>query len=207
MLYMRIPPGYEVLTKPGSLVSMDPTVQVKGKMNFGWKKLFTGGEITFAHFSGPGEVVVAPQTWGDVAQIEMDGSAPWCYGKHAFLACTPGIHMTTKSQGFGKALFSGDGLFVGVAEGAGVLFVHGMGAVIARQLQPGEQWVVNNDHLVAWNCHYKIETIQAGSLLSKLKTDEGLVCRCEGPGTVYIQSRSPEHLIHWIDENLPSRSN
>lgn len=53
MLYMRIPPGYEVLTKPGSLVSMDPTVQVKGKMNFGWKKLFTGGEVR-SQCSSPG---------------------------------------------------------------------------------------------------------------------------------------------------------
>ena len=48
--------------------------------------------------------MVAPETWGDIAQIQMDGSSPWYYGKHAFVACTPGIHMTTKSQGFGKAL-------------------------------------------------------------------------------------------------------
>ena len=45
MLYLRMQPGYEMLTKPGSLVSMDPSVQVKGKMNFNWKKLFTGGEV------------------------------------------------------------------------------------------------------------------------------------------------------------------
>ena len=45
MLYMRLQPGYEVLTKPGSLVSMEATVQVKGKMNFSLKKLFTGGEV------------------------------------------------------------------------------------------------------------------------------------------------------------------
>ncbi|TFY50271.1 hypothetical protein EVJ58_g11117, partial [Rhodofomes roseus] len=152
MLYMQLQPGYEMLTKPGTLVSMEAGVQVKGKMNFTFKKLFTGGEMTFAHFYGPGEVVVAPVTWGDVAQISMDGSTPWRYGKHAFLACTPGIQMTTKAQSFGKMLFSGNGLFVGEAHGTGILFVHGMGAVIARELQPGEQWIVNNDHLVAWNC-------------------------------------------------------
>ena len=45
MLYLRMQPGYEMLTKPGSLLSMDPSVQVKGKMNFSWKKLFTGGEV------------------------------------------------------------------------------------------------------------------------------------------------------------------
>ncbi|KAH9935637.1 DUF124-domain-containing protein [Fomitopsis serialis] len=204
MLYMRLQPGYEVLTKPGSLVSMEATVQVKGKMNFTLKKLFTGGELTFAHFFGPGEVVVAPATWGDIAQIQMDGSSPWYYGKHAFLACTPGIHMSTKSQSFGKALFSGSGLFVGEAQGAGMLFVHGMGAVIARELQPGEQWIVNNDHLVAWNCQYNVERIQAGGIVSTLQSDEGAVCRFTGPGMVYVQSRSPQHLINWISEHLPT---
>ena len=116
-------------------------------------------QLTFAHFFGPGEVVVAPETWGDIAQIQLDGSSPWFFGKHAFLACTPGIQMSTKSQSLGKAIcmfsslapmyiansvahsVSGSGLFVGVAQGAGILFVHGMGAVIARELQPGEQWI------------------------------------------------------------------
>ncbi|KZT70867.1 TRAP-like protein, partial [Daedalea quercina L-15889] len=205
LLYMRLQPGYEVLTKPGTLVSMDAGVQVKGKMHFSWKKLFTGGELTFAHFFGPGEVVVAPETWGDVAQIQLDGSSPWHFGKHAFLACTPGIQMTTKSQSVGMALFSGSGLFVGVAHGAGMLFVHGMGAVIARELQSGEQWIVNNDHLVAWNCQYSMERIQAGGIVSTLQSNEGAVCRFTGPGTVYTQSRSPEHLINWINEHLPQQ--
>lgn len=58
----------------------------------------------FAHFWGPGEVVLAPVTWGDIAHIRMDGSCPWYFGKHAFLACTPGIQLNTKSQSVGKAL-------------------------------------------------------------------------------------------------------
>ncbi|OSX66225.1 hypothetical protein POSPLADRAFT_1038546 [Postia placenta MAD-698-R-SB12] len=206
MLYMRLQPGYEVLAKPGTMVSMDATVQIKGKMNFSFKKLLTGGELSFAHFFGPGEVVLAPETWGDVAAIQLDGRAPWFFGKHAFLAATTGIQMTTKSQSFGKALFSGHGLFTAQAVGVGMLFVHGMGAIICRSLQPGEQWIVNNDHLVAWNCQYNVERIQAGGLLSTLQTDEGAVCRFTGPGQVYIQSRSTDQLISFIAERLPERS-
>lgn len=41
--------------------------------------------------------------------------------------------------------------------------------------------LVNNDHLVAWNCQYNVEKIQAGGLLSTLQTDEGAVCRCVPP--------------------------
>ncbi|PCH43433.1 DUF124-domain-containing protein [Wolfiporia cocos MD-104 SS10] len=204
MLYMRLQPGFEVLGKPGSLVSMDPTVQIKGKMNFSFKKLLTGGELSFSHFWGPGEVVMAPETWGDIAQILLDGRCSWHFGKHAFLACTPGVQMNTKAQSFGKMIFSGHGLFVAEATGVGMLFVTGHGAIITRQLQAGEQWVVNNDHIVAWNCQYNMEKIQAGGIWSTIQTDDGAVCRFTGPGTVYIQSRSPENFIGWIANRLPN---
>lgn len=36
---------------------------------------------------------------------------------------------------------SGHGLFTAQAVGVGMLFVHGMGAIICRSLQPGEQWI------------------------------------------------------------------
>ena len=55
-------------------------------------------------FTGPGEVLLAPDIWGDVVPIQMDGSTPWSIGKHAFLAATSGVTKVSKSQGFGKAL-------------------------------------------------------------------------------------------------------
>ncbi|CCM01919.1 uncharacterized protein FIBRA_03991 [Fibroporia radiculosa] len=212
MLYMRIQPGYEILAKPGSMVTMDPSVQIKGKMNFSFKKLLTGGEasidlgLSFMHFWGPGEVVLTPEMWGDITRIQLDGNSPWHFGKHAFLACTPGVQMTTKSQSFGKMLFSGHGLFVSQATGVGMLFLHGLGTIISRDLRPGEQWIVNNNHLVAWNCQYNMEKIQAGGLLSTLQTDEGAVCRFTGPGTVFIQSKSTDAIIGWISDRLPNNN-
>ena len=62
--------------------------------------------------------------------------------------------------------------------GQGIIFVQSMGAIVQRQLREGEQWIVDNGHLVAWSANYKVERIQAqGGLLSKMHTDEGLVCR------------------------------
>lgn len=55
-------------------------------------------------FTGPGEVLLAPDIWGDVVPIQLDGSIAWSIGKHAFLAATAGVTLSTKSQGFGKAL-------------------------------------------------------------------------------------------------------
>lgn len=55
-------------------------------------------------FTGPGEVLLAPETWGDIVPIRLDGQTGWSVGKDAFLACTTGVVRSTKSQGFGKAL-------------------------------------------------------------------------------------------------------
>ena len=55
-------------------------------------------------FTGPGEVMLAPSTWGDIVPIHLDGQATWSVGRDAFLACTNGIVRSTKSQGFSKAL-------------------------------------------------------------------------------------------------------
>ena len=51
------------------------------------------------------------------------------------------------------------------------------------QLGNGEQHIVDNGHLVAWNCNYAIEKAGGGGM-SAMKSGEGLVCRFTGPGTV-----------------------
>ncbi|OJT11430.1 hypothetical protein TRAPUB_12050 [Trametes pubescens] len=133
--------------------------------------------MTESLFTGPGEVLLAPETWGDIVPIQLDGQTPWNVGKHAFLASTPGVKRTAKSQGFGKALFSGEGLFVQQVTGQGTMWVTSLGAIFQRTLQPGEQWIVDNGHLVAWTAGYKVERVDAGGLFSTSHTDEGLVCR------------------------------
>jgi uncharacterized protein (AIM24 family) len=99
---------------------------------------------------------------------------------------TEGVVKETKSQGFGKAMFSGEGLFVHRVSGTGIIFVSSLGAIVQRQLRQGEQWIVDNGHLVAWNCPYAIER-SGGGLMSGMHAGEGLVCRFTGPGTVFIQ--------------------
>lgn len=65
------------------------------------------------------------------------------------------------------------------------------------QLQHGEQHIVDNGHLVAWSCDYKIEKA-GGGMMTSMKTGEGLVCRFTGPGSVYIQTRNGEAFDEYI---------
>uniref|UniRef100_A0A914PTZ3 Altered inheritance of mitochondria protein 24, mitochondrial n=1 Tax=Panagrolaimus davidi TaxID=227884 RepID=A0A914PTZ3_9BILA len=198
LLSVMLQPGANFHAQPGAMVAMTPEVQLKGKSKFSLKKMFTGGEMAISTFTGPGEVLIAPPIWGDIIPLQLNGSNQWKVGRDNFLAFSDGVVKETKSQGLGKAMFSGEGLFIHHISGVGVFFIHSLGAIVERHLQPNEQWIVDNGHLVAWNCAYLIEKASSGGMMSNMLSGEGLVCRFTGPGTVYIQTRNPESLSTWI---------
>lgn len=58
------------------------------------------------------------------------------------------------------------------------------------QLVEGEKYIIDNGHLVAWNCKYILERVASGGIISGVSSGEGLVCKFTGPGTVYMQTRN-----------------
>ena len=116
------------------MVAMSASVTLKGNVKISLKKMLAGGEMTQSTFTGPGEVLLAPPALGDIVPIRLDGQQTWSVGKDGFLACTQGVVKDYKSQGFGKALFSGEGLFVYKMSGTGVLFITSLGAIIQKNV-------------------------------------------------------------------------
>ncbi|KIX10449.1 uncharacterized protein Z518_01532 [Rhinocladiella mackenziei CBS 650.93] len=223
LLNVRIPQGSVIKSKPGAMIQMSPSITLQGKVKFSMKKMFTGGEMAESIYTGPGEVSLAPTLFGDITTIPINSSEGWTMGKDAFLACTNGVVKETKSQGLGKALFSGEDLFVYHVSGHGILWVTSFGAIVVRevcrsttpigpkrafadrwivQLQHNEQHIVDNGHLVAWNCRYAIE--KAGkSGMHSITTGEGAVCRFTGPGRIYIQTRNLDEFGEWCAAQAP----
>ncbi len=62
--------------------------------------------------------------------------------------------------------------------------------LISVQLRPGEKYIIDNGHLVAWNCDYVMERVASGGIISNFSAGEGLVCKFTGPGTVFMQTRN-----------------
>lgn len=85
-------------------------------------------------YSGSGELSLAPTLPGDIASINIDASSKWRVGKDAFLAATIDVHKEAKSQGIGKAMFSGEDLFVYNVTGQGVMWVCSFGAITRREV-------------------------------------------------------------------------
>lgn len=189
------------------MVAMSHTVTLKGNMKFSMKKMIAGGEIASSLLSGPGEVLLAPSMLGDITSLRLTGNEQWSVGQDSYLASTQGVVKDYKRQGLGKAMFSGEGLWVYKISGMGILWLTSFGAIIRKdvslpiadrlntetdteQLYDGEKYVVDNGHLIAWNTKYVLERVASGGIISGLASAEGLVCKFTGPGTVFIQTRN-----------------
>ncbi|KAK5161413.1 hypothetical protein LTS14_001209 [Recurvomyces mirabilis] len=201
--------GCPLTVKPGLMIAMSPTMTLKGNFKFGMKKLLVGGEMAHSTYTGPGELLLAPHAIGDVTNIRLTGNELWSVGRDAFMACTQGVTKDYKAQSFSKAMFSGEGLFVYKIGGVGICWIQSMGAIIRKDLRENEKYIIDNGHLVAWNCKYVLERIASGGIISNLSAGEGLVCKFTGtfcidqhllrslpdselgPGTVFMQTRNP----------------
>ncbi|KAI5358179.1 Putative mitochondrial biogenesis protein AIM24 [Septoria linicola] len=184
--------GCPIQVKPGAMIAMSPTITVKGSVKFSMKKLLARGEMSHSTFTGPGELLLAPFALGDITNIRLTGKGEtWFIGKDAFLASTQGVTKDYVSQALSKAIFSGEGLFVYKIGGGGICWIQSMGAIIRKDLREGEKYIIDNGHLVAWNCNYVLERVASGGIISNMSAGEGLVCKFSGPGTVFMQTRNP----------------
>jgi uncharacterized protein (AIM24 family) len=129
--------GCPLEVKPGCMIAMSPTMTLKGAVKFSMKKLVTGGEMSVSTYTGPGELLLAPFSFGDITNIRMTGKETWSASKDAFLACTTGVTKDYKAQSFSKAMFSGEGLFVHKFSGTGILWIQSLGAIIRKDVSVG----------------------------------------------------------------------
>ncbi|KAG5950021.1 hypothetical protein E4U53_005552 [Claviceps sorghi] len=192
ILTIQLAIGCPLQAKPGAMIAMSPTMQLKGEVKFSMKKMIAGADMTISRYVGPGELLLAPPMLGDITSIRLTGQDSWVVGHDAFLAATQGVIKDYKRQGLGKAIFSGEGLFVYRMSGTGIMWITSFGAIIRKDLVDGEKYIVDNGHLVAWNTKYVLERVASGGILSNLASAEGLVCKFTGPGTVFLQTRNPK---------------
>ena len=116
-------------------MAMSPTVIVKGSINFTLKTVISGAPTLLqSTFTGPGEILLSANMLGDIATIRLTGEKEWTIGKDNFMACTQGVTKDLKRQGIGKALFSGEGLFVFNISGTGILWITSFGAIIRKDV-------------------------------------------------------------------------
>ena len=209
----KLPAGQSIYADSGAMMSMTPGIAIESSMRGGvmgaLSRSLLRGEtlfyLTLTAGSGGGEALLAPAMMGGIQILELTGTE-FFLQKGSFLAAEHEVHLSTKTQNLTKGLFSGEGFFVTRVGGSGTLIINTFGALMRFDLAPGEEYIVDNHHVVAWESttSYEIRKAAAG-WISSFTSGEGFVCRFKGPGTIYVQTRSPSAFAGWLHRYLPSR--
>lgn len=116
------------------MIAMSPSIVLKGNVKFSMKKLVAGGDMNSSTFTGPGELLLGPPMLGDITSLRLTGQEAWSVSHDGFLACTQNVVKDYKRQGLGKAMFSGEGLWVYKISGTGLLWLTSFGAIIRKDV-------------------------------------------------------------------------
>jgi uncharacterized protein (TIGR00266 family) len=208
---MLMEPGDSVRAESGAMVSMSPTITMESKMQGGIGKAlgrFLGGEsvfqTTFTATHGPGELLLAPSAIGDIIPIELSANS-MMVTSGCYLAGDTNLNIETKASV--KSFFAGEGLFMMRVSGTGSLLLSSFGAVYAVDLQPGQPYIVDTGHIVAFSDTMQYEVHRATkSLFGSFTSGEGFVAHFSGPGRLFIQTRSPQGFGPWISQFVPRSS-
>ncbi len=204
--------GESMRAEAGAMVSMTGGVQIETKATGGIMKSLgrsiLGGESffqnTFRAESG-GEVTLSPELPGDIMSFDLAGHEI-IVQSGSYLASHTDITVETKWGG-AKTFFGGEGLFMLKCTGTGTLIISSYGAIHRVSIPAGESYVVDTGHIVAFPSNVTYNVRKAAGWASTIFGGEGLVCEFQGPGDIFLQTRSPQAFLSWLIPQLPNKSN
>jgi len=211
----RLEQGEQVMAESGAMVTQDAHIEMQtsatgGKGVGGFlkglgRKMFLGESFfrnTFTAQSGPGEVTFAPSLPGDTMVYQMQGQ-DLIIQQTSYLCSATTVEIETKWGGF-RSFFGEGTLFWIRAFGQGPVAVNAFGAI--KEIDVNGSFIVDTGHIVAFEPTLTFNIKRVGSWFSTFFSSEGLVCRFEGQGKLYIQSRNPQEFGSLVGSKLPPRS-
>ncbi|MFP4529847.1 MAG: TIGR00266 family protein [Halodesulfurarchaeum sp.] len=209
-LVVELEVGESIRAEPGALVGHSSTVEVETTTSrdglLSSAKSMLGGESLFANEfvaeRGPGRVTLAPGTPGDVMEHELRNETLYATDG-AFLASTPDVDVDSEFGGLKSML--GEATLTPLAlKGTGSVFIEAYGGLERIDLDAGESYVLDNEHLIAWDDTIDFSTKRIGGLKSTLLSGEGLVFEFTGPGTAWYQTRDLDSFVSQLAPKLPN---
>ena len=206
MLVLNLEAGEKIVGEAGALTYMSPNIEITtrrrersilstiGLSILGGQSLFVNDYVASG---GSGELGLVAAPVGDIKVMRVEQDQGFIVQRASYLASTENVDLDVKWEGFTKGLF-GQGLFMIRVTGSGDLFINTFGAIDRHELDPGEELVVDNFHLVAFSdrCQYEVERV--GGWKETILSGEGFVTRIRGPGDVYIQTKNLREFVDWI---------
>jgi uncharacterized protein (TIGR00266 family) len=204
--------GGEVLkVQPDAMIAhsagMTLSAAADGGIMKGLKRKALGGESFFiSTWSAPAEggwVDVATYLLGDAFSLEVSEGHGLLISRGGWVSSSTDISIDAKWGGL-KNLMGGEGGFIVRATGTGTLVLACFGALDIWDLAPGEKFILDTNHMVAYDesVTYTLRRAVEGRSIQSMKSGEGWVFEFTGPGRVYGQTRSPQSLTKWLESTL-----
>ena len=221
-LHISLERGESVFAESGAMVMMDGTLDltgnVQGGLLSGLARRMVAGESMFTQkivaTRGPGDLLLSQVIPGAVHVFDV-GPQEYLLNDGAFLAAETGVDLKVRTQGIGGALFGNSGgLLIMQASGRGKLCVGGFGSLFLLTVEAGQNPIIDNGHLVAWDARLSYEVVMGTSrqggmlsnLISSQTSGEGLVTKFSGTGQVLICSRQRQGFTSWLRQQIGSGS-
>lgn len=214
-LILNLKTNETVLVESGAMAAMDTCIKMKSRAKGGLMKglgrMVSGESFFISEFTAEGksgELYISPGVPGDICHYYLQENGLMIQSS-GFVAASPTVEIDTKFQGF-KGFFSGESLFLIRATGVGDIWFSSYGAIV--EIPVAGDYVVDTSYIVAFEdtLNYNVEML-GGLSFRGLRTGilggEGLVCRFNGEGRLWVQSRELYSLINFLNPFRPTKSN
>jgi uncharacterized protein (TIGR00266 family) len=206
-------PGQQIVAEGGAMIYMSGGVTMStkssGGLMKGLKRTFSGESMFQNYFEldqgiSTGYVTFSPGVPGSIVHLHLSQGEDWTLSQGAYIAGTPSVEVSTKRGGL-KQMFGGEGFFLTdvKTQAEGDVWIGGYGFIERHELSPGEELVVDNGVMMAYQSHMETVFSKIGGKKSFLLGGEGVVIRYKGPGIVYTQNREIGALAGLLSPYFP----
>lgn len=223
---IELDPTETVIAEAGAMMMMDPNIQMEtifgdgsnqgsrgfmGKLFSAGKRVLTGESLFMTAFTNTGRLkekayFAAPYP-GKILSMNLSslGGKLICQ-KDSFLCAAKGVSVGIDfRKKLSVGFFGGEGFILEKLEGDGMAFIHACGAIVGRNLMPGENLRIDTGCLVAMtkDVHYDIQFV--GGIKNTFFGGEGVFfATVTGPGKVWIQSLPFSRLAERVFASAPT---
>ena len=206
--------GETIISESGAMSWMSPNMEMQtsgggaGKI-FG--RMLSGENLFQNHYTargGTGMIAFASSFPGSIRAIEISPANPIVVQKRSFLACTPGVELSTFFQKkLGAGFFGGEGFIMQKLSGSGLAFVEIDGSAVEYELAPGQQMVIDTGYLAMMDAGVRMDIQQVKGVKNVLFGGESLFNTVvTGPGRILLQTMPMSTFAGIIASTLPTKN-
>jgi len=217
VLELSMQPNDKVFAESGELGWMSMAIQMQTSTSAGGQqggflgalgRAVAGGTLFMTEYTavgGEGLLAFSAKLPGQILPMDIGPGQGYMVHRHGFMCATLGVQFSIGfQQRLGAGIFGGNGFRMQRLQGQGKAWIELHGEVVIYDLQPGNTLRVHPGLVGMFQESVQFSITTVPGIQNALFGGSGLfLATLTGPGRVWLQSMSLQHLAHAIQEYLP----